>query len=187
MDVIGFQRYGLAQIKIGWNGGNPYPGNKVKNYCWGGMGFSFGATCKEGESIMSFGPTVHPQGLEECLREAVRLGHPVDITEIGCDAKLHKWGERGFKLDEETQRETMERYAPILARFKEQIRTFFVWTPYVSEEMDQPGQLEWNRGPLTRLGMIKIQKDENRQIQDWEYSLAGNLLRDAFCQVRDGS
>ncbi|MBS0625693.1 MAG: family 1 glycosylhydrolase [Verrucomicrobia bacterium] len=184
LDVIGFQRYGLAQIKAGWNDGNVYPGNKVMNYCWKNMGVSFGATCHEGESIMSFGPTVHPQGVRGDLQEAVDLGHDVHVTEIGCDAKLHKWGEKAFRLDEQTQVKTMQRYAPVLGEFQENIKAFFVWTAYASPEMDEPGQMEWNRGAGTRLGMIKIFKDDQRRMTGYEYTPGGALIKVAYNIIR---
>jgi beta-glucosidase/6-phospho-beta-glucosidase/beta-galactosidase len=185
LDHIGFQFYGSAQIIIGANGGEAFPGHRISNFCWESLGFSAGGTCKKGQSIMSFGPTVSPETLYENLQEAAALGHPIHISEIGCDAKIQKHGTPFFVIDEENQKKTFQRYASILKNFKQQITAFFVWTIHGSETIDQdgrlqPAQLEWNRGAQSDLAVCKIKKDSNRKMIGYEPRPSGKWFREAF-------
>jgi beta-glucosidase len=155
-DFIGVQYYGYPKLKVGLNWGKDYPGN-VKS--WGP--FAFGATCREGGSVMSFGPAFDPESLDNCLEEASQIGTDIMITETGCDARVQKWGDREFTIDDEVQRRYFERIWPILGKWKEQIKGFFAWT-FVR------GHLEWDLGDFPRLGV--------------QGSPAGDFLREKFRQ-----
>lgn len=178
LDFIGVQFYSYPRIKMGFNGGEDYPGYKTKNINLGWTGLTFGATCPKGGKTLHFGPSFYPESLEDCLTEAAALKKPIAITEIGCDAKVQKWGDREFRTDDETQKEFFVKIMPILHRFKDQMKAFFVWTLY-------RGQLEWDRGDETSLGVAKFKKDASRRITEVELLPAAKFLQGLF-QTRGG-
>ena len=134
---------------------------------------------------MSFGPTVSPEFLYQNLQEAAALGHPIHISEIGCDAKIHRHGAPFFVIDEEHQKKIFQQYASILKKFKQQITAFFVWTLQGGEKIDEeghlePSQLEWNRGSVPSLGVCTIKKDSKRNMVGYTLRPAGEWLRETF-------
>lgn len=173
LDFIGVQFYGYPRLKAGWNGGEEYPGYKIVN----SLGFTFGSTCPKGGKTMSFGPGFYPESLQNCLEEAAALGKPIAITETGCDARIQKWGSREWVIDDETQREYFIKILPILNRFRNQLKAFFVWTLY-------RGQLEWDRGDFPRLGVAKLTQNKARVITGCELSLAAKHLQMVFQKKR---
>jgi beta-glucosidase len=177
LDFIGVQFYGYPRLKAGFNGGEEYPGYKTNNINLGFTGLTFGATCPKGGKTLSFGPSFYPESLEACLTEAAALKKPIAITETGCDARIQKWGEKELKIDDETQREYFEKIAPIMLRFKDQMKAFFVWTLY-------RGQLEWERGDFPALGVVKFKKDAARNITGSELTPAAKLLQKVFSEKK---
>jgi len=173
LDFIGVQFYGFPRLKAGFNAGQTYPGHMTQNYHFGNTGLTFGATCPPGGKTLSFGPSFYPESLESCLTEAAALNKPIAITETGCDAKIQKWGEAGFSVDNETQKEYFLKIAPILHRFKDQMKAFFAWTLY-------RGRLGWERGDFPNLGLVRFEKDKDRVITGYEPSPAAELLRKVF-------
>jgi len=173
LDFIGVQFYGFPRLKAGFNGGEEYPGYKTMNYLLWKSGLTFGSTCPKGGKTMSFGPSFYPESLSACLEEAAALKKPIAITETGCDARIQKWGDKEWRIDDEAQKEYFVKIAPILHRFKDQMKAFFTWTLY-------RGQLEWERGDFPSLGVVKLQKDRTRTITGCELTPAAKLLRDAF-------
>lgn len=182
LDVLGVQAYGDARFIFASNGGIPYPGPKVTNLNWGGFGLSVGATCEDGKRISSFGPEIDPATLEKVLEQARAITHNLHITEIGCDAKSQKRGQV-MKLDREAQRKYFEDIAPILAKFQDDIKVFLVWTLYGSKEMDEPGQLEWQRGSQTKLPVMEVTQGPDRRIADYQFTPAAAYLRDQFGKI----
>ncbi|HAB98527.1 MAG TPA: hypothetical protein DCE71_01735 [Parachlamydiales bacterium] len=187
LDHIGLQFYGPAHIILGSNGGVNFPGHRIYNISCEtlGLGFSFGGTCPPGKSVMSFGPTVDPESLIANLQEAVELGHPIHISEIGCDARTQTHGNPSFEIDEEGQKQIFKQYVPVLAPFKDYITAFFVWTLHTSTGYDEngmlrPAQLEWNRGAESALGVCKISKNEDRQVTGYELRSVGEWLQKHF-------
>jgi beta-glucosidase/6-phospho-beta-glucosidase/beta-galactosidase len=176
LDFIGVQFYGYPRMKAGWNGGDEYPGYKAVN----SYGFTFASTCPKGGKAMSFGPGFYPESLQDCLEEAAALHKPIAITETGCDARIQKWGSREWVIDDETQREYFLKIAPILNRFKDQLKAFFVWTLY-------RGQLEWDRGDFPKLGVAKLDQDRARRITGCELSPAAKHLQDIFLKQRQAA
>ena len=122
---------------------------------------------------MSFGPSIYPESLEECLTEAAALEKPIAITETGCDARIQKWRDKEWKIDEEAQKEYFVKIAPILHRFKDQMKAFFVWTLC-------RGHLEWDRGDFPTLGIAELIKDRSRNITGCKLYPAAELLQKAF-------
>ncbi len=57
-----------------------------------GNGLTIGSTCKKGRKNDELRHKRHPESLKACLTEAAILNKPIAITEIGCDAKIQKWG-----------------------------------------------------------------------------------------------
>lgn len=187
LDHIGLQFYGPAYIILGSNGGVSHPGHRIYNFGLPslGFGFSFGGTCPPGKSVMSFGPTVDPHALTVNLQEAVALGHPIHISELGCDARTQSHGNSSFEINEDTQKQIFKMYTSILAPFKDQITALFIWTLHTSEGYDdegrlKPAQLEWNRGAESALGVCKISKNDQRQITGYELRPAGLWLQKHF-------
>ena len=192
LDHIGLQFYGPAHIILGSNGGIDFPGHRIYNFSFPGLslGLSFGGSCPHGKSVMSFGPTVDPEALSANLQEAIELGHPVHISEIGCDARTQTHGTGHFEIDEERQKQTFRRYVPILAPYKDQIKALFVWTLHTSTGYDfegrlRPAQLEWNRGAESALGVCKISKDQDRKVTGYELRPAGEWLQKHFQRKRN--
>ena len=180
---MGVQAYGNARFIFAGNGGNSYPGPKVKNWCWGNWGISAGVTCEDGRRVSSFGPEIDASSLQRVLEEAVALKHPIDITEIGCDAKSQKRGGL-LKIDREAQRKYFEDIAPILAKFKENIDGFYVWTLPTTDKIDEELQLEWNRGAQTKLGIVNIFRGPNRRIVDYKSTPASKFIGEQFLKMR---
>jgi beta-glucosidase/6-phospho-beta-glucosidase/beta-galactosidase len=192
LDHIGLQFYGPAHIILGGNGGLYFPGHRIYNLCSEslGLGFSFGGTCPPGKSVMSFGPTVDPKSLSANLQEAVELGHPIHISELGCDARTQTHGNPAFEINEEQQKQTFKEYVPILTPYKDHITALFIWTLHTSTGYDdegrlKPAQLEWNRGAESALGICKISKNEDRQITGYELRPVGEWLQKHFQKKRD--
>ena len=173
LDFIGVQFYGYPRIKAGFNGGEKYPGYKTVNFPIGQTGVTFGSTCPKGGKVTSFGLSFYPESLQSCLTEAAALKKPIAITETGCDARVQKWGDQEFRIDNETQKEYFLKIAPILHRFKDQIKAFFVWTLY-------RGHLEWDRGQYPALGVVKLTKDKDRNITGFETTPASLYLQKSF-------
>lgn len=173
MDFLGVQTYGFPRLKAGFNGGKVHPGYKTINIpLLGKWGLAFGSTCRPGEKMMSFGPRYTPADFEVCLKEAAALGKPMVISETGCDARIQKFGDKEFKIDDETQRDFFERILPVLKKFQGQIIAFFAWTLL-------RGHLEWNRGNFPRLGLVDVVKVD-QQIQSYQLSPAAKLLQRVF-------
>ncbi|OGN55889.1 MAG: hypothetical protein A2796_07530 [Chlamydiae bacterium RIFCSPHIGHO2_01_FULL_44_39] len=183
LDVLGVQAYGDARFIFASNGGNPYPGPKVTNINWGRFGFSVGATCEDGKRISSFGPEIDASTFEKVLEQARAITHNLHITEVGCDAKSQIRGQV-MKLDREAQRQYFEDLAPILAKFRDDIKVFLVWTLYGSDGLDKEGQLEWQRGALTKLPVMEVTQGPNRCIASYNLTPAAAYLRDNFGQMQ---
>jgi len=173
-DFIGVQFYGFPRLKIGWNGGQEYPGYKTTNLCWRNLGLTFGSTCPPGGKMQSFGPSFYPESMQACLDEAFALGRPVAITETGCDARIQKWGDKEWRLDDDTQAEYFQKIFPILMKQKQQLHSLFVWTFW-------RGHLEWDRGDFPRLGVVAVIHDaKTRAPERFVISPAGKVVKDAF-------
>src|SRR3989344_3416350 len=183
LDVLGVQAYGDARFIFASNGGNPYPGPKVTSINWGRFGFSVGATCEDGKRISSFGPEIDASTFEKVLEQARAITHNLHITEVGCDAKSQIRGQV-MKLDREAQRQYFEDLAPILAKFRDDIKVFLVWTLYGSDGLDKEGQLEWQRGALTKLPVMEVTQGPNRCIASYNLTPAAAYLRDNFGQMQ---
>lgn len=177
-DFMGVQWYGYPRLKLGFNGGAPYPGFGINNIDLGPLGgLTFGSTAPKGERTMSFGPGMYPESLEQCLQEAESLGKPLVISEWGCDAKSQGHGEREFKLNFEAQKEFYERCLPIFERHSGNIQAMFTWT--IAQD-----DLEWDRGDFPMLGTIKIIKDKERNMVGSELSPAAKLMQEVFARKR---
>lgn len=181
LDFIGVQFYGFPQLKIGFNGGKEFPGTKlgnqspgINNLCVGNFGFTSGATCQEGGFVQSFGPSFFPESLDACLTEAVSLGKPIAITETGCDAKIQHFGSKDWVVDDDAQKLYFQKIPTILAKFKQQIAAFFVWTAVRGHDEWEHG----NRGPV--LGLITLVKDVNRRITGVVFSVAAQFIQQAW-------
>ncbi len=172
-DFIGVQFYGFPRLKAGFNGGHKFPGYKVTNLNFWKLGLTFGSTCPKGGEVMSFSPGFYPESLEKCLTEAVALKKPIVISETGCDAKTQKWGEKEFKVHDETQKRYFERIFPILQKFKDHLKAFFTWTVVRRH-------LEWDRGDFPLLGTVDILKDQNRNIVGHVLSPAALFLQNVY-------
>lgn len=184
LDVLGVQAYGDARFILAPNGGVPYPGPKVANFCWGNFGFSAGVSCEDGKRVSSFGPEIDPSTLKKVLEQARAITRNLHITEIGCDAKSQKQGEV-MQLDRETQRRYFEELAPILKEFQEEVKVFLVWTLYGSDGLDQPGQLEWQRGALTKLPVMEVTQGPDRRIADYKLTPAAEYLKESFLKAQE--
>lgn len=186
LDVLGVQAYGDARFVFASNGGMPYPGPKVTNINWGGFGFSVGATCEDGKRISSFGPEIDPSTFEKVLEQARAITRKIHITEIGCDAKSQIRGQT-IKLDREAQKKYFEDLAPILAKYKDDldILVFLVWTLYGSKGLDEPGQMEWQRGSQTKLPIMEVTQGPDRRIADYQLTPAAEYLRDHFGRMQE--
>ena len=184
LDVLGVQAYGNARFIFGPNGGVPYPGPKVTNICLGNVGFSAGVSCEDGKRVSSFGPEIDPTTLRKVLELASAITDNLHITEIGCDAKSQKRGGI-MELDRETQRKYFEDLAPILADFKDSVKMFLVWTLYGSDGLDNPGQLEWQRGALTKLPVMEVTQEPDRRIADYKFTPAAEYLRDSYGKMQE--
>ncbi|HSX25746.1 MAG TPA: family 1 glycosylhydrolase [Chlamydiales bacterium] len=173
MDFLGVQTYGFPRLKAGFNGGKVHPGYKTINIpLLGKWGMAFGSSCRPGEKMMSFGPRYTPADFEVCLKEAADLGRPMVISETGCDARIQKFGDKEFKIDDETQRDYFEKILPVLKKFQGRIIAFFAWTLL-------RGHLEWNRGNFPRLGLVDVVKVDQK-IQSYQLSPAAKLLQRVF-------
>lgn len=177
-DFIGVQFYGYPRLKAGFNGGQEYPGYKTMNFNFWKFGLTFGASCREGEAMQSFGPGFYPESLDACLTEAAALNKPIVISETGADAMVQKWGEKGFKQDNEAQKAYFERILPILDKFKGQLKAFFAWTLVRKH-------LEWDRGDGPCLGVVDVVRDANRNIIGHQLSPAAVLLQGLYARVRN--
>jgi hypothetical protein len=175
LDFLGVQFYGFPRVKAGRNQGKKYPGYQVINK----RGFTFGATCLENGKMMSMGGVgVYPEMFKECLEEALEVGVPIAITEIGCDAKIQKWGEDQFAICDATQLSYFESVIPIIQQYKGEVIAFFAWT-LLREH------LEWNRGDFPSLGMVTLKKDDNRKIVNYTLSPAAKFLQQTYKEVRE--
>lgn len=187
-DFTGVQFYGYPRLKAGFNGGHEYPGYKIKNFNFWNFGLTFGSTCPEGGETMSFGPGAYPESFEKCLKEAIAINpkKPLVISEMGYDACVQKYGEKSFKIDNEAQRRGIEKLLPTLAKFKDHLKAVFFWTLYRKPDVQQVGkedlgQLEWDRGATSTLGLVQIHKDPiTRKITGHTMTPAASLLQDIF-------
>jgi beta-glucosidase len=173
LDFIAPQFYGLPRLQMGWSGGETYPGYQTRNFNLWKMGFSFGSSCHEGGKMQSFGPSFYPESLKECLADAEQLGHPISITETGCDAMIQKWGDPDFSIDEKTQESYFKSIAPILKEYKEKICAIFIWTLLRD-------RLEWDLGDAPSLGLISVKVDQNRNIEGYTMSPGARLIQKIF-------
>jgi len=173
LDFIGVQFYGYPRLKAGFNGAREYPGHGTINIPLLFTGLTFGSTCPKGGKVMSFGPSFYPESLQDCLTEAAALNKPIAITETGCDARIQKWGDKEFTIDNETQKEYFVKIAPILHRFKHQMKAFFTWTLC-------RGHLEWDRGAFPALGTMELMKDRSRKITGCKLYPAAELLQKVY-------
>ena len=173
MDWIGVQFYGFPKLKVGFNKGIKYPGNKVTNLIWRGFGITAGTTCKPDNHMMSFGPSYDPNSLVKALNEAKALGHPIVVSEIGADANVWGSGDSNFRLDNKAQRDYYEKVLTILEGFK--LKAVFFWT-WVR------GHLEWDLGKTSRLGVTDITR-KNGVMDTYKLSSAATLLKNTFAMV----
>ncbi|MCI0618257.1 family 1 glycosylhydrolase, partial [bacterium] len=165
-DFLGVQFYGFPRLMASFNGGKDYPGYGIQNFNLPslGLGLTFGSTCPPGGIAQSFGPSFYPESLDKCLSEAVEVvklfpGKTLVITETGCDARVWKFGEKGWTIDDQVQKEYFERIFPILEKFKEHVSGFLVWTL-------ADGQ-EWERADTPILNLGKMHKIDGK-IQRYE-------------------
>lgn len=184
-DFIGVQFYGYPRLKAGFNGGEKYPGFGIKNYTIPslGLGLTFGSTCPQGGIAQSFGPGVYPESLDKCLKEATEIVQPfkgktIVITETGCDARVWKFGDKGWTVDFEVQKQYFEKIFPILEKFKKHISGFFAWT--------LAHGLEWERGATPILNVGRIMKNNKGQIESYVPYPAAVLLREIFAKKVTG-
>ncbi len=171
-DFIGVQFYGYPRLKAGFNWGQDYPGYKIINFC----GLTFGSTCPKGGKVMSFGPGYYPESIYKCMIEAIALKKPIVISETGCDARMQKWGEKKYRIDEFTQREYFQKIMPILAKFKDHIKALFVWTV-------PRNHLEWDRRDFPQLGVVDIER-EDQKITGYRLSPAAKLMSCLYAAKR---
>ncbi|NGX63243.1 MAG: Beta-glucosidase A [Candidatus Anoxychlamydiales bacterium] len=176
-DFIGFQCYGYPKIKIGFNGGKKYPGYQVKNYTIPKLklGATFGSTCKEGGKMQSFGMLFNPESICDALEEASELNIPIAITETGCDSRVQNWGDKDFKVDDQTQKKYFEKIFSLIAKFKEKLplKGLFFWTIL-------RGHLEWERAGTVSLGLVKVDKDKDGKIKSHELTPAAKYIQSIF-------
>lgn len=181
LKCLGVQAYPKAMVKMGWNRGQPYPGNaphSIKNFClFNRFGFSFGASCEPGGTVMRFGPRHRAEGMEEILDDAFALTNEICITEYGSDGKVQIWGRPGFELNNEVQanylRQLTERIRDYCARTFRTVKGIFAWS-------DLRRQMEWENGLECTLGMIDPVIDEQRRMINWNSTPAADYLREAY-------
>lgn len=172
LDFIGVQFYGYPRFKMGLNGGEEHPGYKIQN----GYGITIGSTCPKNGIMQSFGPSIYPESLNDCLSEAQSLQVPIVISEIGCDARVQKWGEKSFTVQDEEQLAYFQKILPILAKFQNSIQGLFIWTLF-------RGHLEWDRGDFPHLGVIDVVKDREGKVMEYKLSPAAQFLQKVFSQI----
>lgn len=181
-DFQGVQFYGLPRLKLGFNGGEEYPGFGITNLTIPalGIGLTFGATCKKGGMVQSFGPGFYPESLDKCLQEAIEIvkpfpGKSLVISETGCDANIWKFGERTWSIDYEVQKIYFEKILPIVLHYIQYISALFVWT--------LAKNLEWERGDTPILNVGEIFEDEEGKIrknQPYQPYPAADHLKDLY-------
>lgn len=172
---LGVQAYPQPMIKMGLNYGQIYPGlpAAIKNLPF----FSFGSTCEPGGTVMRFGPRWKAKAMDDILDEAFVLTDQVYITEYGSDARVHKWGDSGFKLDDRAQanylRQLTERIRAYSARTFREIKGIFCWS-------DLRRQMEWENGLDCKLGIVEPVVDEKRRMMSWNPTPASQYLKEVF-------
>lgn len=172
LDFIGVQSYGFPLIKAGFST-EPHPGHETTNYHIGKFGVTFGATCRKGSHVQSFGPPFSPQDLEEVLEEASEIGVPIAITETGSDANIQRWGDKEFHIENKAQADYVQQITPILGKFSDKIFAVFFWTML-------RGHLEWGGGGTISLGTISVKKDGNGRIVSSQLLPGAEAIRDVF-------
>ncbi len=174
VDFFGVQFYAFPRLKMGFNGGEKHPGYKITNLMFWKTGLTFGSTCPKGGKAQSFGPGFYPESLQACLNEAWALDRPIAITEIGCDARIQKWGSDRFEIDNETQAEYFRKIFPIIQRQAKRLQALFVWTFW-------RGHLEWDRGDQPILGTVTLLKTStSKAAEGFVVSPAGEFLAETF-------
>lgn len=170
-NFIGVQYYGPTVLNIWPTYGN-FPGRIEKQgHLFGNLNFTIGATCHEGERVSRFGPAIKPEDLEDVLIEAKKLGVPLAITEIGCDAISQSWDEEKFNLNLEAQRDYFQRIFQILNRYK--LEALFIWTLFQN--------LEWDSGVDTiNLNLVTDTKDGQGRMKNIKYSQAAEYIKTVF-------
>ncbi|MBF8262937.1 MAG: beta-glucosidase [Parachlamydiales bacterium] len=170
---IGVQAYPMPMVKVGLTRGQTYPGIEgIRNRF-----FTMGATCEPGGVLMRFGPRWRASGMDEILDEAFELKAPVYITEYGSDAKIQKWGNSRFKIDDEAQayylQQLTERIRDYSLRTSREIKGLFCWS-------DLRRQLEWENGHECKLGIVEPIVNEKRQMIGWTPTPASKYLANAY-------
>ncbi len=172
---LGVQAYPHPMIKMGLNHGQIYPGlpTATKNLPF----FTFGSTCEPGGTVMRFGPRWNADKIDTILTEAFELTPNVVISEYGSDARVHKWGGKGFVLDQDAQahylQQLTERIQNFCVRTGQKLGGLFCWS-------DLDRQMEWDNGHACRLATVKTQVNANRQMVAWESTPASSYLAGVF-------
>lgn len=126
---------------------------------------------------MRFGPRWKAEGIEEILDEAFALTPEIYITEYGSDAKVQKWGEPRFKLNDQAQAEYLQQLTEHIQQYcikrSRPIKGLFCWS-------DLRIQLEWENGHECQLGMINPIINERRQMIGWNSTPASKYLKGAY-------
>lgn len=175
---LGVQAYPQAMVKMGLNHGQTYPGlpSAINNLPF----FSFGSTCEPGGTIMRFGPRWKAEAMDQILDEAFDLTDQVYITEYGSDARIQKWGQKEFNLDNEAQanylQQLTDRIRDYCSKTLREIKGIFCWS-------DLRRQMEWENGFDCQLGLIDPVVNKHRQIIGWNPTPAANYIKQVFDQT----
>ncbi len=173
---LGVQAYPKPMVKMGLNHGETYPGlpASIKNLPL----FSFGSSCEPGGTVMRFGPRWKAEGMDEILDDAFDLTDQVYITEYGSDAKVQKWGDPTFTLDDQAQKQYLqlltERIRDYSLRTFREIKGIFCWS-------DLRQQMEWENGFDCKLGVIEQKRHPViRCLNGWNQTAAAQYIASVF-------
>ena len=172
-DFLGVQNYGFPRVKIGLNGGIPFPGASGKTYNF--YRFTVGSTCGEGGSMQYFGPPSNPKDLETALNEAFSIPQSrvsaIGISEAGSDAKRMDYGETEFKIDNKAQSESIAEIFKISERFP--LQFLFLWT--------LNRHCEWLSGGVPHIGLTEL-TNRDTYIR-YEENLSTKIVKDHFYNI----
>jgi beta-glucosidase/6-phospho-beta-glucosidase/beta-galactosidase len=116
-DFLGVQNYGNPIVKVGFNGGEKFPGKFIMNFILPFLkfGFSAGGTCKKGGIASSFGPAFSPEALIDALIDTNDAGVPILISETGFDSIVQHFSKPEFENDHKVQKKAYEIIFTIIA------------------------------------------------------------------------
>jgi hypothetical protein len=126
---------------------------------------------------MRFGPRWKAKAIDEILSDAFALTDQVYITEIGSDARVYKWGEPGFVLDDRAQAHYLQKLIKKVRRYSartfREIKGIFCWS-------DLRRQMEWENGHECRLAIVDPTVDHHRRMVGWRGTPASRVLAASF-------